>query len=211
MVGLGMNQRPIIMKTNFFSKREVAEIPKLLVPGESVIAMISGIYTAGTAVLCVTSKRVLLVDKKMIRLSIEDMRFDSIKEVNYSQQPIMASLQLFYVGRSQQFQFKSWHREDLRELAQLLQQKMFEVSGAQKDDVVQNDLASSDEESSTKEGSEQISEWIGVYGGNKDAEKHLRERTAQWRRARRFTDVLVFATKMGEQVMKLAVQDFAKR
>jgi hypothetical protein len=195
MVQSSVIQQPVIMRTNFFNKREVAEIPKLLIPGERILAMVSGVYAAGTAVLCVTSKRVLLVDKKIIRLSIEDMRFDSIKEVNYSHQALMASLQLFYVGRSQQFQFKSWHRNGLRGLSQLVQEKMFELSDGKE---LVHDESTQDEDPITK----QHSEWARYYKNNKKTEQYLQERLMRWRRASRFTDMLTFSTKFGRQILK---------
>lgn len=116
-----------IVRVDFFNARELAEIPRLLMKGEHMLAAVNGFYTAGTAVLCVTSKRLLLVDKKLLRLSIEDVRFESIKEVNYSQQAILASLCFFYAGR--EMQFRTWHRRELRILSQVVQEKMFDVRG----------------------------------------------------------------------------------
>ena len=118
-------QTKMLRRTNFFSKRELAELPHVLVHGEQVLAIISGTYTAGTAILCVTSHRLLLIDKKMIRLSLEDIRFESIREVHYSHQPLVASMKLYYGGR--EMQFKTWYKNELRMLSQLVQQKMFEV------------------------------------------------------------------------------------
>lgn len=114
-----------VVRVDFFNARELSEVSHLLMKGEQLLAAVSGFYTAGTAVLCVTSKRVLLVDKKMLRLSIEDVRFESIKEVNYSQQALFASLRFFYAGRD--MQFRTWHRRELRSLSQIVQEKMFDV------------------------------------------------------------------------------------
>jgi hypothetical protein len=119
------SQIQTLRRTDFFSHRELAELPNVLVPGEQVLAVISGMYTAGTAILCVTSRRLLLVDKKMIRLSLEDIRFESIREVHYSHQPFIASIKLYYAGR--EMQFRTWYKNELRIFSQLVQQKMFEV------------------------------------------------------------------------------------
>lgn len=141
----------ILERTNFFSKREILELPKVLVPGEKVLAIISGFYAAGTAVLCVTSKRLLLIDKKMIRLSLEDIRFESIREVHYSHQPILACMQLYYAGR--QMQFKTWHKKELRLLSQLVQQKMFEVADGSVESQAQNVVESGRTSASTVDSS----------------------------------------------------------
>lgn len=113
------------VKADFFNARELAEIPRLLMDDEQMIMAVSGLYTAGTAVLCVTNKRLLLIDKKLLRFSVEDVRFEAIKEVSYGQQAFFASLKFFYAGRD--MEFRSWHRADLRMLAQTVQEKMFEV------------------------------------------------------------------------------------
>lgn len=114
-----------VSKLNFFTRMEVAELPKLLLPGEQIWGVISGFYTAGSAVLCATSMRVLLVDKKLIRLNIEDVRYESISEVDFSRQLFIASTHLHFAGRS--LQFRSIYRRELRQIIQYIQSKMFEV------------------------------------------------------------------------------------
>lgn len=178
-------------RLNFFSKREMAELPNLLLPDEHILAVVSGTYTAGTAVLCVTSKRLLLVDKKFVRLNFEDVRFESVKEVNFSQQAFMASVKLFYGGR--EMQFRSWYKNELRILAQLLQQKMFET---------REKLHRSDEpqmvqfvETPTQQLIPQQpvrSTFPSVLNEQSSAqlEQYLSDRIARWRRASRFLDSL---------------------
>lgn len=112
-------------RLSFFSRREVAELPHLLMPGESVIAILSGFYTAGTAILCVTNRRLLLVDKKFVRLSYEDVRFEAISDISYSQQAMLASARFYIAGRN--IQFRSWYKKELRTLVQFVQDRMFEA------------------------------------------------------------------------------------
>lgn len=191
----------VLTRTNFFSKREMSELPLLLMPDERVLAVISGFYTAGTAILCVTTHRLLLVDKKMIRLSFEDVRFESIREVNYSHQAIMASVKFIYAGR--EMQFRSWYRSELRALAQLVQQKMFDIrdkshhkNSSLQDQVIQT----AHEEPTTTEPAQ--SQAIDFYASNETIEKYLTERIARWRRASRFVDTLTMSAKTGKQVLK---------
>ena len=94
---------------NYF---ELNELPKLLLPGEKIEGVISGFYSAGPATICVTNERLLLVDKKFIRLTIEDIRFDSLGEIQYSQQLFLASLKLIFAGQT--LQFRSFYRRELR-------------------------------------------------------------------------------------------------
>lgn len=121
------SSKPIIKidKINLFAKREIAEIPRLLMEGEKLLCATGGFYTAGTATLCVTTERVILIDKKITRLSYEDIRFPSINEINYSHQLIVASLNLYLPARK--LQFRTWHKKELRQLSQIIEEKMFDA------------------------------------------------------------------------------------
>lgn len=196
-----------LQRINFFSKREMAELPKLLLPEEQVLAVISGMYTAGTAILCVTSKRLLLVDKKWIRSSFEDVRFESIKEVNFSQQAIMASIKFYYAGR--EMQFRSWHKSELRMLAQLVQQKMFEMREklhAKDLPVVSQPLTEMLVAQTAKEPQQDAKQQFPSVLRQQSAlqlDRYLSERLDQWKRATRFAGTLSMSAKAGRQVLKL--------
>lgn len=112
-------------RINLFTPFEMKELPNLLMPGEQVLGVLSGFYSAGTAVLCATTFRLLLVDKKVIRMNIEDIRYESISEIDYSQQLFIASTKLYFSGR--ELQFRTFYRRELRALAQFIQNKMFEA------------------------------------------------------------------------------------
>lgn len=189
-----------VTRLNFFSRREMAELPKLLLPGETILAVISGTYTAGTAILCVTSKRLLLVDKKIIRLLFEDIRFESIKEVGYSQQAFMASVKFFYAGR--EMQFRSWYRAELRTLAQFVQQKMFEVregkvAAKQITDAL---LAEDPDRFQSRQAPATPNQ-----AGNEQLEQYLNDRITRWKRADRIVDTLAMSIKTGRQILSLEV------
>lgn len=191
-----------LTRLNFFSKREMGELPQLLLPGEKVLAVISGVYTAGTAILCVTSRRLLLVDKKFVRLSFEDIRFDSIREVNFSQQALMASIRFFYAGRD--MQFRSWHRRELRMLAQMVQQKMFEVREKlhAKEPSVPLQLKSEGGDESRQAMHSQFPSILHQQSAAQ-LDTYLSERLDRWKKATRFVGMLSMSAKAGRQVLKL--------
>lgn len=162
-----------LSRLNFFSRLEAAELPKLLMPDEQILGVLSGLYTAGTALLCVTSKRLLLIDKKWVRLSYEDIRFESINEVNYSHQAMLASVKFYFAGR--ELHFRSWYRRELRILAQFVQNKMFEARVAHQTHVqAEENLA------------EPVASTPLNNPTNPELEKYLSERIARWRRADKF-------------------------
>lgn len=194
-----------LIRINFFNRREMAELPKLLLPDEKLLAIVSGAYTAGTAILCVTSMRMLLVDKKMIRLNFEDVRFDSIREVNYSQQVFMASLRFYYAGR--EMQFRSWYKKELRELAQLVQEKMFEVrekKNNQQEPVMQQVPVQPLSEAIPLESPALFR--VAAPASTVQREDYLNQRLEKWRQADRFVDKLAMSAKTGRQVLRLETE-----
>lgn len=208
---LSTSQR--ISRVNFLSRREVAELPRLLMPDEQVLGIVSGFYSAGPATLCVTSKRLLLIDKKLIRLNYEDIRFEAIKEVSFSQQAFLAATRFFYAGRT--LRFSSWYRKELRALAQYAQHKIFTANEDTSEDhhvkaeADQSELsvpleevdtffndssAAGAEESVEQVRPEQVAPTAGVRGAgyqmSPQLEQYISDRIARWRRASRFIESL---------------------
>lgn len=179
-----------LTRLNFFSKKEELELPKILLADEKVLAILSGFYASGTAVLCVTSRRLLLIDKKWIRLFIEDVRFESINEINYSHQAFMSAISFVVAGR--EMQFKTWHKNELRMLTQLVQQKMFEQNRSG------NTTTSQPHQSAVQQ--------PFSYTPDPNLDKYLSERIARWRKATRFVDTLSKSNKTGRQVLDLAIE-----
>ena len=185
-----------LVRLNFFSKREMAELPNLLMEGEKVLGVISGFYAAGTAILCITSKRLLLVDKKFIRLRIEDVRYDSIREIDYSHQALMAAIRLHFSGR--EVEFKSWYKSELRMMTQQIQHKMFEV----REKLHRRDEREFEREAETL--TQSTPQPVALqYQQDQQLEKYLQERIARWRRASRFVDTLTVSNKAGKHILKL--------
>jgi len=122
-----------LSRISFFTRMELAELPKLLMHGEKVLGVISGFANGSTVLLAVTSERMLLIDKKWVRMSYEDVRYESINEVTYSHQGFLAAAKFYVMGRD--ILFKSWYRKELRMLVQFAQQKMFELRPATKADT----------------------------------------------------------------------------
>jgi hypothetical protein len=185
-----------LSRLNFFSRWEAAELPKLLMLDEQVLGVLSGFYQAGTAILCVTSKRLLLIDKKLLRLNFEDVRFEYINEVNYSHQMFLGSVKFFYGGKT--LHFRSWYMRELRTLAQFVQQKMFEFSlQNQQQEMRQNQnhdgkyapTYTGQFAGQTQDESQQHLSQASL-NTNEQLEKMLQERIARWRRASRFVDTI---------------------
>lgn len=115
-----LNFRP-----SFWTKPEISELPKILIPGERLMQVAMGRYNGGFALLCCTDQRVLLIDKKIFFLTLEDCRYDMIAEVMYQYRLLDATVTLTYASKA--LEFKSWNQANLRRLTTYIQQRVMEV------------------------------------------------------------------------------------
>jgi hypothetical protein len=67
----------------FWGRSELRELCNILLPGETIAQAVNGQYEAGFALLCATDFRVLLIDKKPKYLTLKDIRFDMITELDF--------------------------------------------------------------------------------------------------------------------------------
>ena len=108
---------------------ELSELAKVLTPEEQIASVINGVYEGGFALLCVTDHRVLLVDKKPFLLTVEDLRYDMIAEVDYKAHIIMASFDVLTPTRN--LRFSTWNRNRLHNAMSYVQQRLLEMRNRQ--------------------------------------------------------------------------------
>jgi hypothetical protein len=109
----------------FWVKPEVKELTNLIVPGETIMHAMSGRYQGGLALLCGTNLRLLIVDKKPMFLAVEDVRYDMIAEVNYTNQLFDSSIHLATFNKD--FAFTSYKKQELHSLTEHIQRKLSEL------------------------------------------------------------------------------------
>lgn len=94
---------------------EVKELPNILLPDEKIFELANGIYEGGFALLVATDVRVILVDKKPLNyLTVEDLRFDMINEIDYSHR--LFGAQISIATGSKNLKFRSYNQPRLRKL-----------------------------------------------------------------------------------------------
>jgi hypothetical protein len=100
------------------------------VPGEEIYECVNGIYEGGFALLVATDVRVLLVDKKPLNyLTVEDLRFDMINEIDYSHRLTGARINI--ATGSKNLRFLSYNQPRLRKLITHIQHCMAEAKKQQ--------------------------------------------------------------------------------
>ncbi|MCA9329883.1 PH domain-containing protein [Candidatus Saccharibacteria bacterium] len=119
-------------RLSLIGQSEINELPAILMDNENIQQLVVGRYSGGFAVLCATNLRLLLIDKKLLYLNIEDISYDMIAEVDYGHQFIGATIHI--CSFSKDLKFQSLKKQQLRILANFVQQKSVEARQRQTSD-----------------------------------------------------------------------------
>lgn len=120
---LGFNHRG-------WGRTEIRELQNIILPDEEIYECANGVYEGGFAMLLATDVRVLLVDKKPLNyLTVEDLRFDMINEIDYNHRLFGANIRIS-AGETN-LKFTSFNQPRLRKLIGHVQQCMAEAKKKQ--------------------------------------------------------------------------------
>jgi hypothetical protein len=108
-----------------WGRSEVRELANVLMPEEQIAQAANGTYEGGFALLCVTNYRVLLVDRKPMLLTLEDIRYDMMAEVDYQNRLLGATIRVCTPTRN--LVFSSWSNLRLRKCVNYIQQRVMEL------------------------------------------------------------------------------------
>lgn len=109
----------------FFGRPEIRELANILMPDEIIAGCTNGRYEGGFALLCVTNHRLLLVDRKPMFLTLEDVRFDMIAEIDYNSRLLDSTLRVMTPNRT--LRFTGWSQPRLRQILSYTQQRIMEI------------------------------------------------------------------------------------
>lgn len=113
-----------------WGRTEVNELHNILLPDEELYEVVNGFYEGGFALLVATDVRVLLVDKKPLNyLTVEDLRFDMINEIDLNHRVIGANISI--ATGSKTLKFTSLNQQRLRKLIGHVQHCMAQTKRTQ--------------------------------------------------------------------------------
>lgn len=108
----------------FWGRAELRELCQILLPGEQIAQAVNGQYEAGWAMLVATNLRVLLIDKKPKYLTLKDIRYDMITELDFSGRMMNSTVRIYTPNKELKFTTPSAKR--LRVLFTYTQHKVME-------------------------------------------------------------------------------------
>lgn len=109
----------------FWGRAEMLELQHILIPQEQIQVCVNGRYEGGFAMLCATDQRLLLIDKKPMYLTLEDVRYDMVSEVDFSHRLIDATIKVCTPNKA--LVFTTWRRPELRKMTSYLQHRVIEI------------------------------------------------------------------------------------
>ncbi len=113
------------VRNRFWGKPEIRELQHVLSPDEVISRATSGRYEGGFCLLVATDRRLLLIDKKLWFLSMEDVRFDMISELDYCARLLDSTLSVRTINKV--LRFYTIHQKQLRALTNYLQERIMEL------------------------------------------------------------------------------------
>mgnify|MGYP001792859115 CR=1 FL=1 len=112
-----------VRPTRWF-RAELRELEHILHENEEIKSFATGRYFGGLAILVATDHRLILVDKKPMFLSVEDIRYDMISEINYSSRLLNSHITVFTINKQHSFMSSFKNRNQLRHLTYFVQQRI---------------------------------------------------------------------------------------
>lgn len=108
----------------FLGRYEIRELPKILFDDEYLVHVVFGRYAGGFALLVATNQRVLLIDKKPLYLTLEDIRYDMISDMVFNHRLLDTSVTLGTVHKS--ITFVAYNQDRLRDMTTYVQKRVMD-------------------------------------------------------------------------------------
>jgi hypothetical protein len=97
---------------------------------EKIIALACGRYFGSFALLVATDQRLLLIDKRVFFMNIEDTRYDMVSEIDYNSQVYSATVTIHTISKVHKFTSIK-HKQHLRNLTNYVQRRVMEFRNQQ--------------------------------------------------------------------------------
>lgn len=109
----------------FWGRWEIKELANVILPGESIEHCVNGTYEGGFAMLVATDQRILLIDKKPMYLTLEDIRFDMVSELDFHHRLLNSNLRICTPNK--ELRFTGYNNTRLRRLFNFAQHRVMTI------------------------------------------------------------------------------------
>lgn len=126
-------------RTSRWFSAEIHELQHILMDNEKIVALACGRYFGSFALLVATDQRLLLIDKRMFFMNLEDTRYDMISEIDFNSQVYMATVTIHTMNKMHKFTSMRY-KAQLRDLTNYVQKRVMEFRNQQGPDILQAQL-----------------------------------------------------------------------
>ncbi|MBX4201923.1 PH domain-containing protein [Candidatus Saccharibacteria bacterium] len=113
-------------KVSRWFKSEINELQHILMDHEKIVVLVCGRYFGSFALLVATDQRLLLIDKRVFFMTVEDTRYDMIAEIDFNSQVYSATATIFTMNKTHKFTSVKYKRQ-LRDLTTYVQRRVMEI------------------------------------------------------------------------------------
>jgi hypothetical protein len=107
-------------------KAEIKELEHILAEHEQIVSVVPGRYFGGFALLVATDQRLLLIDKRTFFMTVDDIRYDMISEIDFNMRLLDCTLHLFTFNKQHRFT-SCKYKKQLRTLTSYVQKRVMEL------------------------------------------------------------------------------------
>lgn len=104
--------------TKFFGKKEIKELPSILWEDELLEDIIQGNYNNSNGLLVATNKRLIFIDKGIMKLKVEDFPYDKISSIQYETGMVFGKITIFITGN--RAEIKNLVKNETRQFAEYI-------------------------------------------------------------------------------------------
>lgn len=113
-------------KTSRWFRPEINELQHILMDDEKIIVLACGRYFGSFALLVATDQRLLLIDKRVFFMTVEDTRYDMVSEIDYNSQAYSATVTIYTMNKTHKFTSVKFKKQ-LRDLTSYVQRRVMEI------------------------------------------------------------------------------------
>ena len=128
-----------VFDANALSKGEIKELPNVLWEDELPVAVITGFYHGGNAILVTTDRRLIFIDKGLIGLTVEDIYFEDISSIESHQGIVSGSLTIYARGNKESITHVE--KDSVRPFSDLLRNELAKAKQMKVDMLTQTQQA----------------------------------------------------------------------
>jgi hypothetical protein len=107
-------------------RAEINELQHILMHDEEIVSLVCGRYFGSFALLVATDQRLLIIDKRVFFMTIEDIRYDMVSEIDFNMQVYTANMTVYTMNKTHKFSSIKY-KGQMRELATYTQRRVWEL------------------------------------------------------------------------------------